>query len=44
MSTKERIMTIRLLDKIAKQPVYAGILGIEVALESAGTSETKEPP
>ena len=29
MSTKERIRTIRLLEKLAGNPVYAQVLGIE---------------
>ena len=29
MSTKERIRTIRLLEKMARNPVYAEVLGIE---------------
>lgn len=29
MSTKERIRTIRLLEKVARNPAYAEVLGIE---------------
>ena len=30
LSVKERILTIRLLEHIAKQPVFADVLGITV--------------
>ena len=32
MSTKERILTIRLMEKLREHPAYAGIFGIEAML------------
>lgn len=43
MSTRERIMTIRLMDKAAKHPLYATLLGIEMVAEKEGV-EACEPP
>ena len=34
MSTKERIRTIRLLEKVARNPVYAEVLGIEAVTDA----------
>ena len=36
MNTKERILTIRLLEKIVRAPAYAGSIGIEVRQEPFG--------
>ena len=44
MSTRERIMTIRLLDKAAKHPLYATLLGIEIVTETERTEDAGEPP
>ena len=44
MSVKERIMTIRLLEKILKDPAYAQTIGIENALEISEFYKTKLPP
>ena len=44
MSTRERIMTIRLLDKAAKHPLYATLLGIEVVTKKEGMEDAGEPP
>lgn len=37
LSTKERILTIRLLEKIKENPAYAESIGIEVKQEPVGT-------
>ncbi len=42
MSVKERILTIRLIEKAAKQPMFAASLGIEVVQEIS--SEEEDPP
>ena len=39
MSTRERILTIRLLEKSARQPVYAKTLGIEGTYRWGGLRE-----
>lgn len=44
MSTRERIMTIRLMDKAAKHPLYATLLGIEMVAEKEGVEDACEPP
>ena len=44
MSTRERIMTIRLMDKAAKHPLYATLLGIEIVTEKEGMEDAGEPP
>jgi len=44
MSTRERIMTIRLIDKAAKHPMYAALLGIEIVTEMDGMEDAGEPP
>jgi len=36
VGTKERILTLRLLGCISKQPAYAQSIGIEVRMEDAG--------
>lgn len=41
MSTRERILTIRLLEKSAKQPLYAKTLGLEGAYRWGGLSEPR---
>ena len=40
MSTRERIMTIRLMDKA----LYATLLGIEIVTEKEGMEDAGEPP
>lgn len=44
MSTKERILALRLMEKLQRYPEYARTLGIEVWGELAppGTTEKKE--
>ena len=44
MSARERIMTIRLMDKVAKHPLYAALLGIEIVTEKEGMEDAGEPP
>ena len=44
MSTRERIMTILLMDKAAKHPLYATLLGIEIVTEKEGMKDAGEPP
>ena len=44
MSTRERITTIRLMDKAAKHPLYATLLGIEMVTEKEGVEDAGEPP
>ena len=44
MSTRERIMTILLMDKAAKHPLYATLLGIEIVTEEEGMKDAGEPP
>lgn len=44
MSTRERIMTILLMDKAAKHPLYATLLGIEIVTEKEGMNDAGEPP
>lgn len=35
LGTKERILTIRLLEKVRENPAYADLLGIEVTQEAS---------
>ena len=44
MSVKERIMTIRLLEKIIKDPAYAQTIGIENAVEISEFYKQKFSP
>ena len=44
MSARERILTIRLLDKAARHPAYAAALGIECVQEGTGLNDLEEPP
>ena len=44
MSTRERIMTILLMDKATKHPLYATLLGIEIVTEKEGMKDAGEPP
>lgn len=39
MDPRERVMTIRLLEKTARHPGYAERLGIELAVQRVGESE-----
>ena len=43
MSTRERILTIRLLEKASGQPAFAALLGIESSTAKE-TEEKEEPP
>lgn len=43
MSTSERILTIRILDKAAKHPMYAMALGIECVQERIGLDDLAKP-
>ena len=44
MSARERILTIRLLDKVARHPMFATTLGIECVQELVGSDDLEEPP
>ena len=44
LSVRERILTIRLLDKLSKQPMYASVLSIECVQEMGGSDDLEEPP
>ena len=44
MGTRERILTIRLLDKVARHPNYAKALGIECIPGMSGPDDLEEPP
>ena len=44
MSVKERIMTIRLCEKMAKHPQFAKSLGIELSQETTNNTDKEEPP
>ena len=44
LSARERILTIRLLDKAARHPMYAAALGIEYVQERVGSDDLEEPP
>lgn len=44
MSTRERIMTIRLIDKASKYPGYAASLGIAFVTELGCIEDTGKPP
>jgi len=43
MSTRERILTIRLLEKAAKHPMYARALGLEGVPAEAHAGESVHP-
>ena len=42
MSVKERIMTIRLMEKLQAKPAYAKALGIEICVAQATEVTDKE--
>ena len=44
VSARERILTIRILEKAAARPALAAALGIECGEESALLNEPEEPP
>jgi len=44
LSVRERILTIRLLDKVARHPMYAAALGIECVQEVVSLDDLEEPP
>ena len=44
MSTRERILAIKVIEMVQRQPVYAAAIGIEVVLESCNTELEEEPP
>lgn len=44
LSTRERILTIRLFDKVARHPMYAMGLGIECEQDRIGLDDLEEPP
>ena len=44
VSARERILTIRILEKAAARPALAAALGIECGEESALVNEPEEPP
>lgn len=41
MSVRERILTIRLMEKLKAYPEYAGALGIQVMVKQPTTAENK---
>lgn len=44
MSTRERILTIRLMEIARRQPVYAASLGIDIVAERNDPDLAEEPP
>ena len=42
MSVRERILTIQLLEKIARQPVYAAAIGIEIVEKTPNSDDSEE--
>lgn len=44
LSVRERILTIRLLDKVTSYPMYTAALGIEYVQKMAGSDDLEEPP
>ena len=44
MNTRERILTIRLLEKASRQPAFAALLGIDCITDASGQEEKEEPP
>ncbi len=44
MSVRERILTIRLIDKVSRYPMYAAALGIECVQDMAPLDDPEEPP
>ena len=44
MSTRERILAIRVIEMVQRQPVYAASIGIEVVLETCNPEFEEEPP
>lgn len=43
MHARERILTIRLMEKVEKHPAYAKILGIEIAGARNDQNEENDP-
>ena len=44
MSTRERILTIRLMEMVKRQPAYVEAIGIETALDTGKTDLVEDPP
>ena len=44
MSTRERILTIRLMEKASRQPAFAALLGIDCITDLSCQEEKEEPP
>ncbi len=44
VSTRERILTIRLLEKAADYPAFAQAIGIECVQETSASNDDEEPP
>ena len=44
MSARERMLTLRLMNKIDKYPVWADRLGVAAVQEMAEAEENEEPP
>ena len=44
MSTRERIISVRLLEKAARQPGFAELLGIQGYMKKIESEEPEEPP
>ena len=44
MNVRERILTIRLMDKLAQNPDYAAVLGVECVQSTDGLGDPEDPP
>ena len=42
MSAKERVMTIRLMEKLQANPAYAKVLGIEICVDRQPDADDKK--
>ena len=42
MSVKERIMTIRLMEKLQENPAYAKVLGVEICVDRKPDANDKK--
>lgn len=42
MSAKERIMTIRLMEKLQTHPAYAKVLGVEICVDRKPDADDKK--
>ena len=44
LNVRERILTIRLMDKFAQNPEYAAVLGVECVQDMDGLGDPEDPP